>query len=54
MSTRWREVLAQINRIRSIRSVKHLLKELYYLERQICERHINELSRLYELLLSGT
>jgi hypothetical protein len=50
MSTRWREVLAQINRIRSIRSVEHLLKKLYYLERQICERHINELERLYDLL----
>jgi hypothetical protein len=50
MSTRWREVLTQVNRIRSIRSVEHLLKEFYYLERQICERHINELERLYDLL----
>jgi hypothetical protein len=33
MSTRWREVLAQINRIKSIRSVEHLLKRFYYLER---------------------
>ncbi len=50
MSTRWREALAQVNRIRSIRSVEHLLEELYYLERQVCERHINELERLYDLL----
>ncbi len=50
MSTRWREVLAQVNRIKSIRSVEHLLKRLYYLERQVCERHINELERLYDLL----
>ncbi len=50
MSTRWREVLAQVNRIRSIKSVEHLLEELYYLERQVCERHINELERLYVLL----
>jgi hypothetical protein len=50
MSTRWREVLAQVSRIRSIRSVEHLLKRLYYLERQVCERHINELERLYDLL----
>jgi hypothetical protein len=50
MSTRWREVLAQVNRIKNIRSVEHLLKKFYYLERQICERHINELERLYDLL----
>jgi hypothetical protein len=50
MSSKWREVLAQVNLIRSIRSVEHLLKELYYLERQVCERHINELERLYDLL----
>jgi hypothetical protein len=50
MSTRWREILAQINRIRSIKSVEHLLKKLYYLKRQVCERHINELERLYDLL----
>jgi hypothetical protein len=50
MSTRWREVLTQVNRIRSIRSVEHLLKKFYYLERQVCERHINELERLYDFL----
>jgi hypothetical protein len=50
MSTKWREVLAQVNRIRSIKSVEHLLKEIYYLERQVCERHINELERLHDLL----
>jgi hypothetical protein len=50
MSTRWREVLAQVNRIKSIKSVEHLLKKLYYLKRQVCERHINELERLYDLL----
>ncbi len=50
MSTRWREILTQVNRIKSIRSVEHLLKRLYYLKRQVCERHINELERLYDLL----
>jgi hypothetical protein len=50
MSTRWREILAQVNRIRSIRSVEHLLERFYYLKRQVCERHINELERLYDLL----
>jgi hypothetical protein len=50
MSTRWREILAQVNRIKSIKSVEHLLKKFYYLERQVCERHINELERLYDLL----
>ncbi len=50
MSTKWREILAQVNRIRSIKSVEHLLKRLYYLKRQVCERHINELERLYDLL----
>jgi hypothetical protein len=50
MSTRWREILTQISRIRNIRSVEHLLKKLYYLKRQVCERHINELERLYDLL----
>jgi hypothetical protein len=50
MLTRWREVLAQVNRIKNIKSVEHLLEELYYLKRQVCERHINELERLYDLL----
>jgi hypothetical protein len=50
MSTKWREILAQVNRIRSIKSVEHLLKKFYYLKRQVCERHINELERLYDLL----
>jgi hypothetical protein len=50
MSTRWREILAQVNLIRSIKSVEHLLEKLYYLKRQVCERHINELERLYDLL----
>jgi hypothetical protein len=50
MSTKWHEVLTQINRIRNIRSVEHLLKKFYYLRRQVCERHINELERLYDLL----
>jgi hypothetical protein len=50
MSTRWDEILTQVNRIKSIKSVEHLLKRLYYLKRQICERHINELERLYDLL----
>jgi hypothetical protein len=50
MSIRWREILIQINFIKSIKSVEHLLKRLYYLKRQVCERHINELERLYDLL----
>jgi hypothetical protein len=50
MSSRWREILAQVSLIKSIRSAEHLLDKLYYLKRQVCERHINELRRLYELL----
>jgi hypothetical protein len=50
MSSKWREILAQVNLIKSIKSAKHLLDKFYYLERQVCERYINELRRLYELL----
>jgi hypothetical protein len=50
MSTKWREVLTQVNRIKSIKNVEHLLEKLYYLKRQVCEHHINELERLYDLL----
>ncbi len=50
MSTRWREILTQVNRIKSIKNVEHLLKRFYHLERQVCERHINELEQLYDLL----
>jgi hypothetical protein len=50
MSTKWREILTQVNRIKSIKSVEYLLKRLYYLKRQVCERHINEFERLYDLL----
>jgi hypothetical protein len=52
MSTKWREILTQANLIKNIRSVEHLLKEFYYLERQVCERHINELERTVRLIIS--
>jgi DNA-directed RNA polymerase subunit N (RpoN/RPB10) len=50
MSSRWREILTQVNLIKSIKSAEHRLDELYYLKRQVCRRHINKLKRLYELL----
>jgi hypothetical protein len=50
MSLKWREILTQVNLIKSIKSAKHLLNKFYYLERQICERHIHDLRWLYELL----
>lgn len=44
------EGLAEASQTKSVRSAKHLLSGLYYLGRQICRQHINQLRRLYELL----
>ncbi len=41
ISSRWREILTQVNLIKNIKNVKNLLIELYYLKRQICKRYIN-------------
>jgi hypothetical protein len=50
LSMKWLEELKKTRCIRSIKSVEHLLSELYYLKRQICKTHINQLKQLYELL----
>jgi ABC-type multidrug transport system fused ATPase/permease subunit len=36
--------------VKSVKRTEHFLSELYYLNRQICKRHINQLRQLFELL----
>jgi hypothetical protein len=50
MSRKWLEKLTQANRIENVRQTKHLLSALYYLKKQICKNHINQMKRLYDLL----
>jgi hypothetical protein len=50
MSRKWLERLTQANRIENVRQTKHLLNVLYYLKKQICKNHINQMKRLYDLL----
>jgi hypothetical protein len=50
MSRKWLEKLAQADRIENVRQTKHLLSALYYLKKQICKNHINQMRRLYDLL----
>ncbi len=50
LSMKWFQELKKACCIENIKNVEHLLSELYYLKRQICKKHINQLRQLYELL----
>jgi hypothetical protein len=41
LSSKWLEDLKKTRLIESVKRAEHLLKELYYLNRQICKKHIN-------------
>jgi hypothetical protein len=48
--SKWLEDLKKTRWIESVKRIEHLLKELYYLNRQICKKHINQLRHLFKLL----
>jgi hypothetical protein len=50
LSMKWFQKLKKACCTENIKNVEHLLSELYYLKRQICKKHINQLKQLYELL----
>jgi hypothetical protein len=50
LSSKWLENLKKARLIENVKRAEHLLKRLYYLNRQICKKHINQLRQLFELL----
>jgi hypothetical protein len=50
LSSKWLEDLKKARCIESVKRIEHLLRRLYYLNRQICKKHINQLRQLFELL----
>jgi hypothetical protein len=50
LSSKWLNDLKNARCVESVRRIEHLLSELYYLDRQICKKHINQLRQLFELL----
>jgi hypothetical protein len=50
LSSKWLEDLKKTRLIESVKRAEHFLKRLYYLNRQICKKHINQLRQLFELL----
>ncbi len=50
LSIKWLDDFKNARCFISLKSVEHLLERLYYLDRQICLRHINQLRQLFELL----
>ncbi len=50
LSSKWLEDLKKARCIENIKRIEHFLKELYYLNRQICKKYINQLKQLFELL----
>jgi hypothetical protein len=50
LSSKWLENLKKARCIESVKRIEHFLKESYYLDRQICKKHINQLRQMFELL----
>jgi hypothetical protein len=50
LSSKWLEDLKNARCVESAKRTEHFLSELYYLDRQICKKHINQLRQLFELL----
>jgi hypothetical protein len=50
LSIKWLDNLKKARCFINLKSVEHLLEKLYYLDRQTCLRHINQLKQLFELL----
>jgi hypothetical protein len=50
LSSKWLNDLKNARCVESVKRIEHFLSELYYLDRQICKKHINQLKQLFELL----
>jgi ABC-type multidrug transport system fused ATPase/permease subunit len=50
LSSKWFNHLKNARCVESVKRMEHLLNELYYLNRQICTKHMNQLKQLFELL----
>jgi hypothetical protein len=50
LSIKWLDDFKNARCFINLKSVEHFLEELYYLDKQICLKHINQLKQLFELL----
>jgi hypothetical protein len=50
LSSKWLNDLKNARCVANVKRAEHFLRELYYLNRQICKKHINQLRQLFELL----
>jgi hypothetical protein len=50
LSSKWFNDLKNARCVKNVKKIEHFLSELYYLDRQICIIHINQLKQLFELL----
>ncbi len=50
LSSKWFNNLKNARCVENVKRTEHFLSELYYLNRQICKKHINQLRQLFELL----
>ncbi len=50
LSIKWLDDFKNARCFINLKSVEHFLEKLYYLDRQICLKHINQLRQLFELL----
>jgi hypothetical protein len=50
LSIKWLDDFKNARCFINLKSVEHFLERLYYLDKQICLKHINQLKQLFELL----
>jgi hypothetical protein len=50
LSIKWLDDFKKARCFFNLKEIEHLFERLYYLDRQICLKHINQLRRLFELL----
>jgi hypothetical protein len=50
LSSKWLKDLKTTRCIENVKKIEHYIKKLYYLNRLICKKHINQLRQLFELL----
>jgi hypothetical protein len=50
LSSKWLNDLKNARCVANVKRIEHFLNELYYLNRQICKKHINQLRQLFVLL----
>ncbi len=52
MSITWMTTLNKVDFIKNTRKTKQLLNELFFINRQVCRNHINQLKYVFDLLFT--